>query len=337
LLNKVKLKNFGPISDLAWKGLSSLNLVIGDNGSGKTFLLKALYSAMRTAEVYKRGDEPRNAADILLDKLHWTFQAEKIGDLVAKGAEGPLRFSVDFDGRGFAYSFGKDTVKQITTVENQISPRASDSVFFPAKEVVSIQDIILESRERGAKFGFDDTYLDLARALRRSPGNGENPGGFASARRGLESTLGGRLEYDDKAQKWQFRKGNQRFPMGVTAEGIKKIAILDSLLANHYLDEGSIVFFDEPEAALHPVAISKLLDITADLAEMGIQFFFASHSYFVVKKLYLIAQTKGASVPALSLHAQGYDCTDLKDGMPDNPIIDESIRLYQEEVELALQ
>jgi len=49
----------------------------------------------------------------------------------------------------------------------------------------------------------------------------------------------------------------------------------------------SIVYFDEPEAALHPSAISALLDIVAILAERGIQFFLASHSYFVVKKLYL--------------------------------------------------
>jgi len=30
-------------------------------------------------------------------------------------------------------------------------------------------------------------------------------------------------------------------------------------------------------------------------------------------------------------------CDDLKKGMPDNPIIAESIRLYKEEVELALK
>jgi len=30
-------------------------------------------------------------------------------------------------------------------------------------------------------------------------------------------------------------------------------------------------------------------------------------------------------------------CDDLKNGMPDNPIITESIRLYQQEVELALK
>jgi len=128
-----------------------------------------------------------------------------------------------------------------------------------------------------------------------------------------------------------------RFPIGVTAEGIKKIAILDTLLGNRYLDTGSIIFIDEPESALHPVAISQLLDIVAVLAEGGIQFFLASHSYFVVKKLFLIAQDKGISIPVISANNSQWTMADLKEDMPENPIIDESIRLYKEEVEMVLR
>ena len=120
--------------------------------------------------------------------------------------------------------------------------------------------------------------------------------------------------------------------LGVTAEGIKKIAILDTLLGNRYLDKDSVVFIDEPEAALHPVAISKLLDILFVLAEAGIQIFIASHSYFVVKKLFLIAQQNKKSIPVISQNAANWQYYDLQQGMPDNPIIDESIRLYEEEI-----
>ncbi len=91
MLNRIELNNFGPLTALTWSDLGPINLVIGGNGSGKTFLLKAIYSALRTLEGYKRGDEQRSAAEILADKLHWTFQADKIGDLVAKGADAPLR------------------------------------------------------------------------------------------------------------------------------------------------------------------------------------------------------------------------------------------------------
>lgn len=337
MLNQVELRNFGPLTALHWSELGPINLVLGGNGCGKTFLLKAMYSAMRTLEDYKRGNEQRSAAEILADKLYWTFQAEKIGDLMSKGADKPLNYSHRFGGKDFSYSFGKDTSKQIADLENNVSPRQSNSVFLPAKEILSLHSIILKSREQDRVFGFDDTYLDLARALRQLPQKGRNYPEFAQSRQNLETLLGGKVELDETSNSWQFKKGNQKFPIGVTAEGVKKIAILDTLLGNRYLDTDSLIFIDEPESALHPAAISSLLDIITPLAKRGMQFFLASHSYFVVKKLYLIAQKNDMSIPLICADATGWQTSDLKDGMPDNPIIDESIRLYKQEVELALQ
>ncbi len=337
MLNRIELKNFGPLSKLNWGNLGPINLIVGGNGTGKTFLLKAVYSAMRTLEEYKRGDERRTATDILVEKLYWIFQPDKIGDLVTKGADGALSSTVQFDRRNFVYSFGKDTTKQISSMENHVLPRSSNSIFLPAKEVLSLHQIILKSREQDKVFGFDDTYLDLARALRQSTRKGKNYVQFAQSRQSLEDIFGGRVEYDETSARWQFKKGNQKFPIGVTSEGIKKLAILDTLLGNRYLDTNSIVFIDEPESALHPVAVSQLLDILAVLAERGIQFFLASHSYFVVKKLYLIAQEKRLSIPVISAHKGQWTPANLKNGMPENSIIDESIRLYKKEVGLVLK
>ena len=73
------------------------------------------------------------------------------------------------------------------------------------------------------------------------------------------------------------------------------------------------------------------------LSEYGMQFFLASHSYFVVKKLFLLAQKKKLSIPVISANQGEWQYSDLRNEMPNNPIIDESIRLYKEEMELALQ
>ena len=337
MLNAVEFKNFGPLTKLNWSNLGPINLVIGENGTGKTFLLKALYSAMRTLEEYRRGDEQRTAAEILAEKLYWTFQPEKIGDLVTKGANGALSFTMQFDDREFSFGFGKDTTRQISSLENHVQPRSSNSVFLPAKEVLSLHQVILKSREQDKVFGFDDTYFDLARALRQPPQKGKNVGEFAKSRDILKDILGGRIEYDEAPGHWQFKKGNQKFPIGVTAEGIKKIAILDTLLGNRYLDRDSIVFIDEPESALHPVAVSRLLDIVAVLAECGIQFFLASHSYFVVKKLFLIAQKQKLSIPVIAVQDNQWISSNLVDDIPENSIIDESVRLYREEVGLVFE
>lgn len=337
MLTQIVLKNFGPLSTCHWSGLGKINLIIGGNGSGKTFLLKAIYTALRTLEEYKRGDEQRSASEILTDKLYWTFQSEKIGDLVSKGADAALSCLITVDNQDFNYSFGKDTSKQILNLENHIPPRASNSIFLPAKEVLSLHQIILKSREQDKVFGFDDTYLDLARALRPQPAVGKNSSSFSESRKKLERILGGVIKYDKQSGRWQFVKGKHKFPIGVTAEGIKKISILDTLLGNRYLTPNSIVLIDEPESALHPNAISKLLDIVGVLSGAGIQFFLASHSYFVVKKLHLMAQEKNWSIPVISATDNGWETDDLRDGMPDNPIIAESIALYKQEVELALK
>ena len=97
MLDAICLENFGPLQSLQWSGLGRINLVLGENGTGKSFLLKALYTAIRTLEEYRRGDEQSTAAEILAQKLYWTFQCEKIGDLVTKGADASLSLSIDVD------------------------------------------------------------------------------------------------------------------------------------------------------------------------------------------------------------------------------------------------
>lgn len=89
MITSLRLSNFGPLSSIQWDGLGRINLVIGSNGSGKTFLLKAIYASLRTLEEYRRGNEQRTASEILADRLYWTFQAERIGDLVTRGSAAP--------------------------------------------------------------------------------------------------------------------------------------------------------------------------------------------------------------------------------------------------------
>ncbi len=212
---------------------------------------------------------------------------------------------------------------------------------------MSLHEIILRSREEYRLFGFDDTYFDLAKALQWPPRLTSFPEGLAHAMAELEDRLGGKVELRYKprpneipTQKWRFRKGTDEFSIGMTAEGARKIAILDTLVRNEHLGRGSIIFVDEPEAALHPEAVSGFLDVIVVLIELfqgQIQFFLASHSYFVVKKLYLIAQEKDMSIPVAMAGEDRWDTADLKDGMPSNPIIDEAIRLYRDEVDLALR
>ena len=334
MLETFNIKNCGPLQDVQWTPGPGFNVLIGENDTGKTLLLKALYTLVRTVEEYGRGSDYRTFRQVLDSKLTWTFQLKKIGDLVRKGEGKRLQVKATIDNQNVFYSFGQSAEKGVGEALEPDSPRKASSIYLPAKEVLSIEAIIRQSREIDKQFGFDDTYYDLVQAVNKPPQMGKNWKSFADARKGLGNLLGGRLEQSGK--EWYFVKGKAWHPVFVTAEGIKKIAILDRLLSNRMLTPESILFIDEPEAALHPEAIIKFLDMLALLAGQGVQIFMATHSYFVLKKLQILTAQKRLSVPIMSLSGGQAFTSDLKDGMPENPIVDTSISLYEQELEASL-
>ncbi len=343
MLTSVTLKNFGPLKDIQWNNLAPINVILGGNGQGKTFLLKALYASVKSVEQCGRGDDIRNISDIISDKIYWTFQPDKLGDLVRKPVEESLNFSMYADEWNLSFSFGPDTAKKITATSTFPSTEIN-SIFIPAKEVLSLQKVILKSREQDYMFGFDDTYFDLARAIRFSISR-NNSEDFANSRKDLREISGGCLEYDNKKENWVFKKGNLNYSIGLTSEGIKKITSLETLLGSKYLSKGSKIFIDEPESALHPQAINKFIDAINLLSDSGIQFFIATHSYFVIKKIYIDLLNKNKNrnssnkihIPVLSLDEEKVSYNDMSIMMPKNSIIDESIRLYKEEIKASIE
>lgn len=336
MINSMEIENFGPINKIHIKPLKNINLIIGKNSCGKTFLLKILYSAIRAFEEYKRGNNPTKIDDILKYKLYWTFQIDALKDLISNESTENLSFKVSIDDNNISYFFGKKAIKNLSDVKlTKDKNREANSIFIPAKEVLSILDIIIQSREVDQEFGFDECYFELAKALSIRKTKGKNFKEFSEAKSALEGIIEGKIEYDVKSKKWLYKKGNINFSVNLTAEGVKKIAILDTLLSNRYISPESVIFIDEPESGLHPEALVQFLDIIKILSDKGIQFFLATHSYFVIKKLYLIAKKHNISVPVISFNNDMIMTHDLLDDMPKNPIIDESIKLYEEEVELA--
>ena len=69
------------------------------------------------------------------------------------------------------------------------------------------------------------------------------------------------------------------------AEGIRKLGLLWVLLRNGALQDGSVLFWDEPEANLNPKLFGVVIDVLLKLQRMGVQVFFATHDYVILKEL----------------------------------------------------
>lgn len=341
-IQSVRLENCGRLSKFAYDKFSNINLIIGENATGKTSLLKMLYVAIRSMEEHKRGNEARPISEILSEKLRWTFQVDKLGDIVNRADDAPLQFSIKTNcpQSRLECQFSRSATTRVVKVFEPEAQKEGNSIFIPAKEVLSLFSVIRKSREVDKVFGFDDTYYDLVKALSIAPSRGKNFTAFAQARKTLSRVIDGKVEYDENEGRWYYKNArNQRFPIGVTAEGIKKISIMDRLLGNGYISKNSVLFIDELESALHPNAVCTFLDMISTIAnEMGIQVFISTHSYFVIKKLFLIALKKRDSVVCISLSKdkEALVCN-LSDGMPENSIINTSIDLYEQEITEVLE
>lgn len=333
MIKSIRIENFGGISEVGLNALSNINLIIGPNQSGKTTMLKALYVAVKTTEQNRRGAENRSDKEILADKLYWTFQARELSALVKKGSNS-LSYSMTSDkGEKFSFSFTASAAKYANITDNTFAPTVTNSIFIPAKEILSIKNAIINSRLRTEQ-GYDDTYYDLAMALTPTT-KGRNYEAFANARRSIETMVGGRLDFDVSKEQWVFQDENRRvYEIAMTSEGVKKISILDVLLGNRYLSSQSIIFIDEVEANLHPAMINTFMNAVMMLSQVGVQFFISTHSYFVIKRLYILAHKHGVSVPVFSFADGECSYGDLQKNMPKNAIIDESVKLYKEEVML---
>lgn len=357
MISSITIKNFMAHSELSIKDIPTINIIIGKNDTGKTGLLKLLYASVKSLEIYSLKSKH---SDVLFkkelsDKIFDTFMPRKngLGDLVQKGSKEKLDVNITVKGNNGKYkqdiyfSFGDRTEKSISSCNDHVESFANNSInalFVPAKEVLTAFNDIRNLRLNFYSSGFDDTYLDLINALDLPTTKGRVASELSQVNQTLEDLFEGKIEQTgQKEQPFTFKKGNQQFAMQQTAEGIKKIGILTTLITNRQLGKGTILFMDEPETALHPDAIRQMVEMLVAMSKAGVQIFLASHSYFVVKQLANCAKRDNLSVSCWNLKKElgkpvSSTFHDLIDGvLPSNSIIDEALKMYDEEINIDLK
>lgn len=341
-------------SELSVKDIPSINVIIGKNDTGKTGLLKLLYATVKSLEIYSLKAKQSDVVfkKELSDKLLDTFMPRKngLGDLVQKGNKEKLDVNITIKDNNGKYmqdvyfSFGDRTEKSISTCIEHVEPLANSTInalFVPAKEVLTAFNDIRNIRDNFYGVGFDDTYLDLIKALSLETTKGRVSNELSNVNKSLEELFEGKIEQTgQKDQPFVFKRGNQQFAMQQTSEGIKKIGILTTLITNRQLGKGTILFMDEPETALHPDAVRQMVEMLVAMSKAGVQIFLASHSYFVIKQLTICAKRDDLHINCWNLKREmgqpvSNSFHDLIDGiLPSNSIIDEALKMYDDEINI---
>ena len=350
MIEQITVKNFQAFEAFELNEPPAVNLLIGSNDTGKTGLLKVIYAVCKSWEEFGKKQKARNEEpfkELITGKLQNVF-VKNIGDLVKNGGREKLSAEFTFDNtQNIAFSFGEKAQKQLECNSHIKSPAEDfNAIFIPAKEVLSIFHAIESSRESLFIRDFDDTYLDLVKSLKIPTQKGNIHRGLSGVNTKLSELFDGEIKQETKGTETNFsyrKKGNQKFPMGITAEGIKKIGVLTTLIRNREITPGTVLFLDEPDATLHPNAIRELAEIIYAISKEGTQVFLSTHNYFMIKQLSIIAKRESQKMNCISLartedkKSVVFQLSDLQDGLPENSIVEEALKMFDDEIEIDLQ
>jgi ABC-type polar amino acid transport system ATPase subunit len=332
---QLSLSNFTVFADTTFEFSPGVNAFIGENGSGKTHMLKAMYAYQRPLS--------RNVPSIEA-ALRELFQTKNAADLirskVKRGAITEVRGL--YGDSEWAYAIQK--TNNGTPLTNAPQFDMIRPVFIPAIDMMGHTLQFTQAYDQ-VQLDFDLTCYDLVTLLNLAARDTQemlwqHPVGRVSPlsfRSPLENLLGGELEQDDTGR-FYLRTGADRIAMPLVAEGLRKIATLVQLQRNGWIRPGMTLYWDEPEANLNPILMDELIAAILTLAREGVQVLLTTHSYVILKELDLQAVPEDR-VRFFSLHGTkaGTQVTvaDELAALDPNPILQQYGSLYDRDIRRA--
>lgn len=234
-----------------------VTVILGKNDTCKTALLKMLYSVGKSTELYSKQRMHNSAIsykNIISKKFFDVYAPKRAGlsDIVRKnGAPKKLSVEMEFEGEilNVDFSFGMDTRNTITDVNMVVGDdhkKNANYIFIPAKEVITAFNTIKAIARQFFFPGYDDSTLDLIDLLDIPVVQGRTEGEFHDILIKISDMFSGELKQVENTERFVFKKGNAEFALPLTAEGVKHIGILSTLIQNGQLNKSSVLILDEP-------------------------------------------------------------------------------------------
>ena len=336
-LTKIEAENFTVFQDIKIPFSKGINILVGENGVGKTHIMKLAYAACQASK-----------HDVSFpQKTTRLFRPDQssIGRLVNRNKNGnnTARISVESDTAKIGMTFSTKTIKWDAEVETEKKweKQMSDltSVFIPAKEILS-NAWNLDAAVKMGNVEFDDTYLDIIAAAKINISRGVDTTERKKYLDILQKISSGKVTLQD--DRFYLKPGTQaKLEFNLVAEGLRKVALLWQLIKNGTLEKGAVLFWDEPEANINPKYIPVLAELLIMLESEGVQIFVSTHDYFLAKYIE-VKRTEKSDIRYISLYKDIEDKVQCETAtefelLKNNAIMDTFRQLYREEIGVVLK
>lgn len=250
-----------------------INVLLGQNGTGKTTLLKMIYAATQWSNEQVDENKSKNLLQFFSNNL------KDLDELKSASHEEELSYYKITDGtHAFEESISHHGLLDYEGWRHRNIP----SVFIPATEMLSHAKGFLALNQK-FKMPFDATQIDII-VNASLPEVREEPAALHSVLEKISEAIGGTVIMEDDAF-YVLKKEGYKVDFSLEAEGLRKLGLLWKLIRNGLLEPGSVLLWDEPEANLNPELYPLVANILLELQKNGVQIFVATHSYNFAKYL----------------------------------------------------
>ena len=310
MLKSLKTKNFTIFSDAEIEFSPGLNVIIGENNSGKSHLLKLAYTV--AAIWYEAAAEHQNIPckisskgskswwqRRLAEKLVGIFKPDKLGHLFRRDG-GRQKAQIEAEifsatDQRLKFAFSSNTQKEVEILQTPIEFPSASPIFLPSKEVLSFYPGFVKLYD-DRELTVDETYPDLCKALSGFLLKGSKAKQYTTFIKPLETIMGGQLKLKE-GRFYLKPSGKKEMEISLVAEGLRKIGTLTYLAANGSLK--NVLFWDEPEVDLNAKILTQLASSLIELVEKyDMQVILATHSFFLMKELSVQIEISKGNIPA---------------------------------------
>lgn len=334
VLTRAKLERFTAFESLDIEFSSGINVLIGENGTGKTHLMKACYAACDVTTT--RSTFPEKLVNSMLPRRG------AVGRLVKRPGGGKCKLTIYGHDKSITASFSTH-VKLPSSVNmtgtEDWEERRIRSAFIPVKDMLANAPGFRSLYET-SELHFEAIYADILTRAFRPPLRGPHDAQRKTLLSSLRRIVGGRVRYENEEFVLSNKDGNLEFTL--LAEGLRKLGLIWLLIQNGTLGNGSVLFWDEPETNLNPKLYRAVIETLLTLQRTGVQVFLATHDYVILKELDL-QMTRVDSVAFHSLYRDAktgeISCktVDRLEHMHSNAILDTFSDLYDRDIAVSLK